>query len=290
MTAVAAVIPSFNRPEATERAVRSALAQTGPLAEIVVVDDASTPPLDQAALEALDPRVHVHRLEANRGAAGARQFGVEASRSPLLAFLDSDDLWLPGKLVAQLPLVSGGRLVAASCGWEERAPGGHTLRRRVPAEAEGAAFARGCWFNPGSTVMVPRAAFERVGPFDVALRRLEDLDWFARFGREGGRLRVWSGLGAVIGRGARARRAPVEAAARRILATLGPTLDNADRRALRAWLHVERARAALNERAHGAAADALLRSLLLAPRLRLQLGSWWTAPHDHVASASNETV
>jgi hypothetical protein len=59
-------------------------------------------------------------------------------------------------------------------------------------------FACGCWFAPGSTMLFRKELFERIGPFDAKLPRLEDYDWFMRFALAGGRLKVWDAAAAVV--------------------------------------------------------------------------------------------
>jgi glycosyltransferase involved in cell wall biosynthesis len=285
---VSVVIPSYNRPVATGRAVRSALAQSAPPHEIVVVDDASTPPLARGDLACDDPRLRIVRRDANGGAAAARQTGVDAATGELVAFLDSDDVWLPGKLAAQLACYEDSvrrtpqarDLIAVACGWETRPESGAPAQRRIPlASAHVVDFASGCWFSPGSTVLVPRAAFAVVGPFDGRLRRLEDLDWFLRFALAGGRLEVAPVVGAHISIGRRSTREAVEDAA-------GAIAERASRqapaavsrqvlRALSAYIDVERAACARNEGRYLAMAAWLLRSLLARPRMSVPLRRWW---------------
>ncbi|MET0429608.1 MAG: glycosyltransferase family 2 protein, partial [Microvirga sp.] len=79
------IIPVRDRTDSLRRAVASALAQTRPPDEILVVDDASTPPVTVAAIGLDDPRIRVLRLDVNRGAAGARMAGVAAARGDIVA-------------------------------------------------------------------------------------------------------------------------------------------------------------------------------------------------------------
>jgi hypothetical protein len=59
-------------------------------------------------------------------------------------------------------------------------------------------FLSGCWFAHGSTALLRREAFARVGESDPALRRFEDYDWFVRFALAGGRLEVWPHVAAIV--------------------------------------------------------------------------------------------
>lgn len=93
---VSAVIPTYNRGALVVRAVQSALAQTHPPDEIVVVDDGSSDDTSERLAPYLD-RVKLVR-QANAGGAAARNRGVQEARCPWIAFLDSDDVWDPEHL------------------------------------------------------------------------------------------------------------------------------------------------------------------------------------------------
>jgi glycosyltransferase involved in cell wall biosynthesis len=92
---VSAIIPVFNRRDHLPRAINSALAQTVPVDEIVVVDDGSTDGSAEVAAR-YGNRVRVVR-QANSGVAGARHRGIQEARGEWIAFLDSDDEWLPNR-------------------------------------------------------------------------------------------------------------------------------------------------------------------------------------------------
>lgn len=274
---ISVIIPSFDRHEATLRAVASVRAQTMPVAQILVVDDASRPPLPETGWPEGLGDLHVLRLEVNRGAAGARQAGIDAARGDVVAFLDSDDRWTPDKLARQYPLLKADNpLLAVSCGWQELHPDGSPGRRRIPIEADDAkSFASGCWFCPGSTVLLPRAAFSIVGPLTAGLRRLEDLDWFLRFALAGGRLEVAPVVGAAIATGRRGRIAAVNYAARDIESRLTSHLSVNSARHLKAYLNLERAMAAYAEKRYAAAIPHTIKSFIQVPRARPALRQWW---------------
>ena len=93
---VSVVIPTYQRRELLPRAVSSVLAQTFQDFELIVVDDGSTDGTREA-LEGLDDRIH-YRWQENRGVAAARNVGIRLGRGEIVAFLDSDDRWLPDHL------------------------------------------------------------------------------------------------------------------------------------------------------------------------------------------------
>src|SRR4029450_9561835 len=100
---VSVIIPTFDRATWVREAIASVLAQTYPHLELIVVDDGShdaTPEVIQAFGQAL-----TYIRQAHAGVSAARNRGVAASRGALVAFLDSDDLWLPRKIAAQVALL-----------------------------------------------------------------------------------------------------------------------------------------------------------------------------------------
>jgi len=101
-TPISVIIPTHNRAHLLPRAIKSVLGQLQEADEILVIDDGSTD--DTAAV--INRFHHVRFLKKARGGAGsARNLGIAESRNPLVAFLDSDDEWLPGKLALQRQLM-----------------------------------------------------------------------------------------------------------------------------------------------------------------------------------------
>jgi len=94
------VIPTWNRAQLVCDAVNSALVQGE--VEAIVVDDASTDATVERLEAEFGTRIRVLRLEHRRGAGGARNAGARLARGEFVAFLDSDDVWLPGKFEAEL--------------------------------------------------------------------------------------------------------------------------------------------------------------------------------------------
>jgi teichuronic acid biosynthesis glycosyltransferase TuaG len=104
MALVSVVMPCYNTEPYVQAAIRSVLDQTHADLELLVVDDASTDGTADivAALADVDERVVLLRRAENGGAARARNTALERARGDYVAFLDSDDLWLPRKLERQL--------------------------------------------------------------------------------------------------------------------------------------------------------------------------------------------
>jgi glycosyltransferase involved in cell wall biosynthesis len=100
------VIPTWNRAQLVRDAIRSALGQREGEVEVIVVDDASTDATAELLAREFEDRVRVLRLEHRRGPGGARNAGARLARGEFVAFLDSDDVWLPGKLDAELEVLA----------------------------------------------------------------------------------------------------------------------------------------------------------------------------------------
>ena len=182
---ISVVIPAFNCASTLGSAIASALAQSVHDIEVIVVEDGSTDHTADVAWASDDPRLHMIRHERNLGTSAARNTGIAAARGELLAFLDSDDRWFPEKLETQLSTLarSTGPEVAGSVHsvmLEDRAGefSPHLLPQDLDLRKD---LMWGCRLCPGSSLLVTRECVDRVGPFDVALERLEDWDWLLRF-------------------------------------------------------------------------------------------------------------
>jgi glycosyltransferase involved in cell wall biosynthesis len=98
---VSALIPTYNRRSHVFRAIDSVLAQTVPVDEIIVVDDGSTDGTAEAIRTRYESRVVIF-TQTNSGVSAARNRGIREARSEWIAFLDSDDIWLPTKIERQI--------------------------------------------------------------------------------------------------------------------------------------------------------------------------------------------
>ena len=182
MAAVSVIIPTFNRAHKITRAVASVLYQTFVDYEIVVVDDGS----EDATPEALSPllsRIRCIPHSRNLGVSAARNTGIKRARSPLIAFLDSDDYWLPDKLAAQVSFFSEHPEAAAAQTeelWIRRGARVNPMKKHF--KLSGMIFEPSlklCVVSP-SAVVVKRSLLEEVGLFDEEFPVCEDYDLWLR--------------------------------------------------------------------------------------------------------------
>lgn len=176
------IIPTHDRPELLARALRSVHAQTVPAAEIIIVDDASTPPLILPA-ELSTPRTRIISVKQAVGGAAARNLGLAQAACPVVAFLDDDDEWLPKKMEKQLLyFAEHPAAVLVSCG-HFRAEAGHEY-----AEVFSEAFVRSYhqfdnFFGSFSFVAINRAAAGGDALLDPAMPALQDWEFALRLVR-----------------------------------------------------------------------------------------------------------
>lgn len=186
---VSAIIPTHNRPAFLREALASVCAQTYRNVEIVVVDDGSAPAARAATQRVIAEFARGQDLpvrcivQPHRGVSVARNRGSRAGRGELLAFLDSDDVWLPDKLARQVALFDAQprtQICQTEEIWLRR--GVRVNPRAVHRKPDGdvffASLAR-CVVSP-SAVLLSRALFERSGGFDEALPACEDYDLWLR--------------------------------------------------------------------------------------------------------------
>ncbi len=173
---VTAIIPAYDRPDRLAGAVRSVLSQSYPIAEIIVVDDAS--PGELSGVAAMDPRVRYLRQPANAGANAARNAGLQAASSDLVAFLDDDDAWVPDKIARQVE--SLGDAEASLCGLSDKTTG---KRQVQPVERVTEVMLRAG--NPfcGMSGLVARRTALLAEPFDETLPSGQDWDVYVRLAR-----------------------------------------------------------------------------------------------------------
>jgi glycosyltransferase involved in cell wall biosynthesis len=187
---VSVIIPCYNRADVIHRAVTSALKQTHGDLEVIVVDDASEERQDptSAIREIGDPRVRVVRHEQNLGGAAARNTGVAHANGLYIAFLDSDDEWLPTKLERQLSLAreqTGSNWLIYTQSEVHTTQASEAKQSVMPLRAIGKAERVGDYlFNskgwlPTPAMFLPRSLALEI-PFNPELRRHQDYDFLLR--------------------------------------------------------------------------------------------------------------
>jgi glycosyltransferase involved in cell wall biosynthesis len=181
---VTAILPVHNRAGSIARAVESVLAQTWDNLELIVVDDGSTDATG-AILDRYRDRIILLK-QSNRGAYAARNLALRHARGELIAFIDSDDAWLPDRLERQIPLMRAG--VALVYGNIEivTAPRDDGPRARKTGFQEvrpnrGFVLDKFAWGNfvPTCAALVRKSAMDEVGGFSEDNRISSDyLTWF----------------------------------------------------------------------------------------------------------------
>jgi glycosyltransferase involved in cell wall biosynthesis len=178
---VSVIIPTYNRSSLLLEAVDSVFKQTFQDFELIVIDDGSR----DGTAKALAPYQDrfVSYIQNNRGVSAARNRGIRMARGQWIAFLDSDDLWLPEKLETQTRFFSQNS-EALICQTEEIwiRNGRRVNPRKKHQKYSGNIFApslRLCLVSP-SAVMIKKGLFEQVGFFDETLPACEDYDLWLR--------------------------------------------------------------------------------------------------------------
>ncbi|MDA8139771.1 MAG: glycosyltransferase [Desulfobacteraceae bacterium] len=175
------IIPTFNRAAWVKQAIDSVLAQTYSRFELIIVDDGSTDTTPELLA------TYGHRMttiyQDNAGVSAARNHGIREADGELIAFLDSDDYWLPDKLAAQVSYFSD-HPTAMICQTEETwIRNGRRVNPKLRHQKHGGMiFEKSlplCLISP-SAVMLRRSLLDEVGLFDESLPACEDYDLWLR--------------------------------------------------------------------------------------------------------------
>lgn len=173
------ILPSFNRASILDRAIQSVLTQSHQHFRLFVVDDGST---DETALVMMkyagNEKVHYLKQE-NKGVSGARNFGIKNSSADWIAFLDSDDEWLPQKLAIQIKFIKEHpdlRFIHSNEIWIRHGVRVNPKKKFDKSNID--IFKRSlelCLISP-STVMMKRELSSQHGHFDESFTVCEDYD------------------------------------------------------------------------------------------------------------------
>lgn len=192
---VSVVIPTYNRASLIPSSIESVLGQTYKRIELIVVDDGSTDDT-QAVLAGYGDKIKVI-CQQNAGPAIARNRGIAAATGDIIAFLDSDDQWLPTKLERQVESLraAGPEVTCSLCNCTVYYANGTKTSTFAIADTIPECDT-GIWLNPvevllnrfvmfNQAVAIRREVLERVGYFDESLRFGEDYDLPFRLAMEG---------------------------------------------------------------------------------------------------------
>lgn len=194
---VSVVVPAYNVRHHIGEAIRSVQVQNFAELEIIVVDDGSKDNTGDFVAHEF-PEVRLFR-KLNGGAATARNMGMQAARGEYVAFLDADDVWLPGKLNAQIDYMESRPDVDLVCGgfsfWTAGEDGEFPDPNSLfpPVVHAAAEPEKSGWiyhklllgnFVWTSTVVMRRSLMERLGEYDIRLRLGQDYDYWLRASRE----------------------------------------------------------------------------------------------------------
>lgn len=177
---VSIVIPNYNYGRFLSEAIDSALAQTYPCKEIIVVDDGSTD-ISHEVLSHYGDKIGVI-LQKNSGVGAARNIGVQNVSTDLVAFLDADDYWSPHKIERQVELFENDDEVGlVSCGMQEFDNNGNIVQLYQNG-LDGWVADKIVAFNSelvvsGSAIIVKRKVFEKVKGFDIRKELHPSEDW-----------------------------------------------------------------------------------------------------------------
>ncbi len=184
---ISIVIPTYNRERLISKAVESILGQTYKDWELFVVDDGSkdgTAEVMKAYCEK-DPRVH-YLYKENGGQGTARNVGIRSAKGEYLAFLDSDDEWLPEKLEKQIAVMERYKeydfCYTANVVFDEK-KGKRKIERLHPVADLSPSKLAGISMGALSSLLYRKSSFDKIGLFDenTYLRyTMEDNDWTVR--------------------------------------------------------------------------------------------------------------
>lgn len=183
---VSVVIPTYNREKTISRAIDSVLSQTYTDIEIIVVDDGST---DRTIhlLDQYSSKITVFKQD-HRGANAARNLGIKNAKGKYIAFLDSDDEWLPNKIAIQINYMCDTNKKICFCPHELI----DTINRVIPDDYRDCIkyeknlknILRGGNVITTSAVVVAKEVLDDVGFFNEQLRRLQDYELLIRIAKK----------------------------------------------------------------------------------------------------------
>jgi glycosyltransferase involved in cell wall biosynthesis len=190
---ISVVLATYDRRPSLPRAIASVLAQDAVRFELIVVDDASRDGTADYLATLRDPRIRTIAAERNGGPSAARNLGLKTARAGIVAFLDSDDAYLPHRLAAPLAAFTADAGLVCTLSSAVRHDRKRSRAARIPAirlAAPAFEWALICDLVPveASSITVRREAALAAGGFCERLRLTEDREFLIRLARHGGAL------------------------------------------------------------------------------------------------------
>ena len=175
---VSIIMPNYNGAKYVQETIKSVLAQTYQNWEILFVDDCSTDNSIEIAERFQDPRIRILKNEKNSGAAVSRNYALREAKGRWVAFLDSDDLWLPQKLEKQIAFMEENNYSFSYTEYEEIDQKSVTLRKYVtgPDKITKRKMFNYCWVGC-LTVMYDREKIGLVQINDGIVKRNDYAIW-----------------------------------------------------------------------------------------------------------------
>lgn len=189
---VSIIVPTYNRENVIERAVNSILRQGYEAYEVIVVDDGSADHTADVIGKIQDDRIRYIKLPENQGVAHARNVGIQEAKYDYIAFLDSDDEWMPDKLELQMKKLMNapkqvGLVYCRMEGMQREGKDRYLCPSRDFRDTvlEGNMFELLLWKNVIGTpsVLIRKECLEQAGGFKETLQCLEDWELFLRIAR-----------------------------------------------------------------------------------------------------------
>ncbi|MDF5722323.1 MAG: glycosyltransferase [Rhizonema sp. PD37] len=191
---VSIIIPTYNRKQYLGHALDSIRCQTYTDYEIIVIDDGSTDGTEEW-IRTQYPYVNLLHMPNNMGAAAARNFGIKNALGQFIAFLDSDDQWLPDYLQHQITaLKQQNTAVLAYCNYIATT-NDHDLGSRIslsPSHPDDLVLSMlwGCFIHTLSQVVVPKSVFQTVGLLNEQFKGCHDWEFYLRLFAHGSPVHV----------------------------------------------------------------------------------------------------
>lgn len=188
MIDISVIIPAYNRADLLPRTLESVAAQTLRPLEVIIVDDQSpddTKGVCARLIEKYKGQLDIQYIahEKNKGEGGARNTGISHARGAYVAFLDSDDEWLPDKLARQAEFILQHKADGVFCESYLVEDGHYAAARLTSIDHDvivpDRLLTRGCGYGVGTNLLISRKNIAD-HPFDESLRLFVDVDWLYR--------------------------------------------------------------------------------------------------------------